>query len=146
MKLKCILCICDWFDPVVNRVVQFNKFVTIDANFGWIYNKFEHFILTTLAEQVSFIIYPRLRDPKITWLSAIKITPHSRIVIGEEPPLQWEACINEVNAHEQKIDDIFLIDPHNLEYEDLPDDTTDQVCEDEFDESDHCNDHDNSND
>ena len=32
LKLKCILFECDWFDPVVNRVVRFNKFGVVDVN------------------------------------------------------------------------------------------------------------------
>ena len=47
-----------------------------------------------------------------------------------------EEHINEVEEPEQQTDDIFLIDPHNREYEDLPDDTTDEAVEDEFNEND----------
>ena len=48
-----------------------------------------------------------------------------------------EEHINEVEEPEQKTDDILLIDPHNREYEDLPEDTTDEAVEDEFIENDY---------
>uniref|UniRef100_A0A0D3C384 DUF4216 domain-containing protein n=1 Tax=Brassica oleracea var. oleracea TaxID=109376 RepID=A0A0D3C384_BRAOL len=34
LKLKCILFKCEWFDPVVNRGVRFNKFGVVDVNGG----------------------------------------------------------------------------------------------------------------
>ncbi|KAL0887203.1 hypothetical protein Bca101_011186 [Brassica carinata] len=83
LKLKCVLFKCEWFDPVVNRGVRFNKFGVVDVNSGRRYNKFEPFILASQADQVSFLSYPR-----------------------------------------------------NHEYEDLTDDATDEVVEDEFNEND----------
>ena len=76
-----------------------------------------------------------MKDSGINWLVVIKVTPRGRIIAGEEPPLQ-EEHINEVQEPEQQIDDIFLIDPHNREYEDLPDDSTDEAVENEFNEND----------
>nr|XP_018453415.1 PREDICTED: uncharacterized protein LOC108824477 [Raphanus sativus] len=32
LKLKCVLFKCEWFDPVVNRGVRFNKFGVVDVN------------------------------------------------------------------------------------------------------------------
>ena len=46
-----------------------------------------------------------------------------------------EENINEVEEPEQQTDDILLIDRHNREYEDLPNDTTYEAVEDEFDEN-----------
>lgn len=61
--------------------------------------------------------------------------------------MQQEVCINEVELPEQQTDDIILIDPDNLEYEDFPNDMTDEVGEDDFYESDdQCGDNENSND
>ena len=134
LKLKCVLFKCEWFDPVVNRGVRFNKFGVVAVNGGRRYNKLP-FILASQADQVSFLPYPRMRDPGINWLAVIKFTPRGRIISGEEPPLQEEQ-INEVEEPEQEIDDILLIDPHNHEYEDLPDDATDEAVEDEFNEND----------
>ncbi|KAL0658732.1 hypothetical protein Bca4012_079317 [Brassica carinata] len=76
-----------------------------------------------------------MKDSRINWLIVNKVTPRGRIIAGEEPPLQEER-INEVEEPEQQIDDIRLIDLHNREYEDLPDDTTDKAVEDEFNEND----------
>ncbi|XP_056863719.1 uncharacterized protein LOC130510982 [Raphanus sativus] len=135
LKLKCVLFKCEWFDPVVNRGVRFNKFGVVDVNGGRRYNKFEPFILASQADQVSYLPYPRMRESGINWLSVIKVTPRGRIISGEEPPLQEEQ-INEVEEPEQQIDDILLIDPHNHEYEDLTDDGTDEAVEDEFNEND----------
>ncbi|XP_056856542.1 uncharacterized protein LOC130505955 [Raphanus sativus] len=135
LKLKCVIFKCDWFDPVVNRGVRFNKFGVVAINGGRRYNKFEPFILASQADQVSFLPYPRLRESGISWLAVIKVTPRGRIIGGEEPPLQ-EEHINEVEEPEQQMEDILLIDPHNHEYEDLPDDTTDGASGEEFNESD----------
>src|SRR5690606_21922259 len=120
-------------DSVVNRGVWLNKFGVVDVHYGRRYNKFEPFILASQAEQVSFISYPLLRNLGTTWLTAIKITPRGRIVASEEPPLQEEASITEVDVPEQQTDDILLIDPVNCQYEDLPDEMTDEAGEDEFD-------------
>ena len=50
----------------------------------------------------------------------------------KKTPLQEEQT-NKVKQPEQQADDmILLIDPHNREYEDLPDDTTDDTAEEEF--------------
>ncbi|KAL0650577.1 hypothetical protein Bca4012_093268 [Brassica carinata] len=149
LKIKCVLFKCEWFDPVVNRGIRYNKFGVVDVNFGRRYNKFESFILASQAEQVSFLPYPRLRTSGINWLAAIKITPRGRIVAGEEQPLQEEDAINEVEVPEQPTDEIFLIDPQNFQYEDIPEDATDEAREDEFERSDDddCNDSDeNEND
>ena len=118
------------------------KFGVVDVNSGRRYNKFEPFILASQAEQVSFLPYPRLRSSGINWLAAIRITPRGRIVYGEEPPLQEEDAITEVEVPDQQNDEILLIDPDNRQYEDLPEDATDEAHEDEFDRSDddHCND------
>ncbi|XP_056864031.1 uncharacterized protein LOC130511177 [Raphanus sativus] len=148
-RIKCVLFKCEWFDPVENRGVRFNKFGVVDIHSGRRYNKFEPFILASQAEQVSFLPYPRLRSSRINWLTAIKITPRGRIVAGEEPPLQEEDAINEVEVPDQQTDEILLVDPDNRQYEDLPEDVTDEAREDEFDRSDddHCSDVDeNSND
>ena len=147
LKLKCVLFKCEWFDPVENRGVRFNKFGVVDVNSGRRYNKFESFILASQAEQVSFLPYPRLRNSGINWLATIKITPRGRIVAGEEPPLQEEDAINEVEVPDQH--ENLLIDPNNHQYEDLPEDATDEAREDEFDcsDDDDCSDVDeNSND
>ena len=135
LRLKCVLFKCDWFDPVVKRGVRFNKFGIVDVNVGRSYNIFKPFILASQADQVSFIQYPRMKDSGINWLAVIKVTPRGRIIGGEEPPLQ-EEHINEVEEAEQQTDDILLIDSHNREYKDLPDDTTDEAVEDKFNEND----------
>ncbi|KAL0837449.1 hypothetical protein Bca101_089339 [Brassica carinata] len=109
----------------------------------------EHSILASQAEQVRFLPYPRLRSSGINWLATIKITPRGRIVAGEEPPLQEEDAINEVEVPDQQLDENLLIDPNNHQYEDLPEDATDEAREDEFDcsDDDDCSDVDeNSND
>ncbi|KAL0645683.1 hypothetical protein Bca4012_043974 [Brassica carinata] len=72
---------------------------------------------------------------EINWFAVIKVTPCGRIIGGEEQPLQ-EEHINKLEEPEQQADDILLIDPHNREYEDLPDDTTDEAVEDKFNEND----------
>lgn len=133
LKLKCVLFKCEWFDPVVNRGVRINKFGVVAVNAGRRYNKFEPFILASQADQVSFILYPRVRESGINWLAVIKVTPRGRIIGEEAPPLQ-EEHINEVDEPEQLTDDILLINPHNREYEDLPEDSTDEAEEDEFHE------------
>ena len=63
------------------------------------------------------------------------MTPRGRIIAGEEPPLQEENT-NEIEEPEAETDDILLIDPHNREYEDVPDHSTDDGVEDEFYEND----------
>ena len=76
-----------------------------------------------------------MKDSEINWWAVIKVTSRGRIISGEEPHLQ-EEHINEVEEPEQQIDDILLIDLHNREYEDLPDDTANKPVEDEFNEND----------
>ena len=62
LKLKCVLFKCDWFDPVINRGVRFNKFDVVDVNVGRRYNRFKPFILALQADQVSFIHTLRLKS------------------------------------------------------------------------------------
>lgn len=50
VKLKCVLFKCEWYDPVVNRGVHFNKFGVLDVNYGRRCNKFEHFILASQVD------------------------------------------------------------------------------------------------
>ena len=133
LKLICVLFKYDWFDPIINIGVWLKKFGVVDVNGGRKYNKFEFFILASQADQVSFFPYPRMRESEINWFVVIKVTPRGRIIGGEEQPLQ-EEHINKVEEPEQQTDDILLIDPHNREYEDLPDDTTNEAVEDEFNE------------
>ncbi|KAL0645130.1 hypothetical protein Bca4012_043421 [Brassica carinata] len=142
LKLKCVLFKCEWFDPVVNQGARVNKFGVVDVNYGRRYNKFEPFILDSQDLQVSFLPYPHLRSSGITWLAVINITPRGLIVAGEEPPLQEEGTINEVNVPDQQLNEILLINPENQQYEDLLEDVTDEAREDEFDGSDddHCTD------
>ena len=134
LKLECVIFKCDWFDPVVNRGVRFNKSGVVDVSGGRRYNKFERFILASQADQVGFLPYPQMRESRINWLAVIKVTPRGQIIGGEEQPLQ-EEHINEVQEPEQQTDNIILIDPHNREYEDHPDDTTEEAVEDEFNEN-----------
>ena len=56
--------------------------------------------------------------------------------------MQEEDTINEVDVHDQQLNEIFLIDPENQQYEYLSEDVTDEAREDEFDGSDddHCTD------
>lgn len=49
------------------------------------------------------------------------------------PPLQQDSCVDAVEAPGQQIDDILLIDLHNRENEDIPDDETDEGNEDDDD-------------
>ena len=63
--------------------------------------------------------------------------------------MQEEDAITEVEGPEQQTDEILLIDPENFQYEDIPEDATDEAREDEFERSDEdaCNDSDeNEND
>ena len=76
-----------------------------------------------------------MRESGINWFAVIKVTPRGQIIGGEEQPLQ-EEHINEVEEPEQQTDDILLINPHNREYEDLPDDTTNEAVENKFNEND----------
>ncbi|KAL0741906.1 hypothetical protein Bca4012_083419 [Brassica carinata] len=142
LKLKCVIFKCDWFDPVINRGVQLNKFGVVDVHSGRRYNKFERFILASQAEQVSFITYPRIRDSCITWWTAIKVTPRGQIIGGDAPPLQQDSCADAVEVSDQPTEDILLIDPQNRDYENLPDDEPDERNEDEFYEpgDEQCND------
>ena len=54
--------------------------------------------------------------------------------------MQEEDTINEVDVPDQQLNEILLIDPENQQYEDLPEDVTDEAHADEFDGSDddHC--------
>lgn len=106
--MKCILFKCEWFNLV--------KFRVVDVNLRRRYNKFESFILASQADQVSFISYPHIKDSRITWFSAIKITPRDRIICGDDL-FTTSICVNAVEVHEQQTDDILLIDLHNCEYE-----------------------------
>ena len=83
LNLKCVIFKCEWFDPVVNKGVQFNKFGVVDVNSGQRYNKFESFILVSQTYQVSFISYPQLKDCGINWLAVIKVISRRRIIGGE---------------------------------------------------------------
>ena len=46
--------------------------------------------------------------------------------------MQQYSCVDTVEVPDQPTDEILLIDPHNRGYEDLPDDETDEINEDEF--------------
>ena len=79
------------------------------------------------------------RQSRISWLTAIKVTPRGRVLTDEQPPLQ-EDTVNEVEVPEQATNDILLVDPYNQGYEELPDDATDEAHEDEFKENDEVDD------
>ena len=99
MKLKCVLFKCYWFDPTVNRGVRYSKFRIVDINATRRYNKFEPYILTSQADQVCFITYPRIRQSGISWLVTIKVILWGRVLTDEQSPLQ-ENAINEVEVPE----------------------------------------------
>lgn len=94
------------------------------------------------AEQVNLISYPRFKVSGKTWLVAIKVTHRRRIVVRKKSPLQEQACFTEFGVSEQQTDDILLIDPDTHQNENLPDDMTYEVGDDEFHASndDHCTD------
>ena len=139
VKMKCVLFKCDWFDPTINRGVRYNKFGVVDINAARRYNKFEPYILASQAEQVCFIPYPRIRQSGTSWLAAIKVTPRGRVIGDDQPPLQEEA-VNVVEVPEQPVDEILLVDPQNLIYEDPSEDIMDEGNEDEFQEDDDTSD------
>lgn len=62
VKRKCFFFKCDWFDPVVNMAVQYNKLGVLDINAARKYNKFEPLILTSQTEDVCFITSPRITE------------------------------------------------------------------------------------
>lgn len=65
----------------------------------------------------------------------LRITPRGRTIGEDEPPLQ-DMCVDPVEVPYQSTGDILLIDPQHRDYENLPNDETDERNEYEFYESD----------
>lgn len=80
----------------------------------------------------------KINESGISWLSAIKVTARERIIGGEKTPLQ-QGSLHEVEIHEKPTYESYLLN-QNREYEDLPNDMTDEGNEAEFEESDDLND------
>ena len=52
MNLRCIVFLCDWYDPYINRGVKVDKFGVISVNPRQRLLKYDSFILASQADQV----------------------------------------------------------------------------------------------
>ena len=60
INLKCILFLCDWYNPQSGIGVRHTKFGVTEVNSSKRLNKYDHFIFASQADQVCYICYPRI--------------------------------------------------------------------------------------
>lgn len=65
INLKCILFLCDWYNPQLGSGVRHTKFGVIEVNSSKRLNKYDPFILASQADQVCYIRYPHIKQKKI---------------------------------------------------------------------------------
>ncbi|XP_020865758.1 uncharacterized protein LOC110224226 [Arabidopsis lyrata subsp. lyrata] len=91
--LRVVLFRCNWYDSTMGKGIRRNKSGIIDVNCASQYGKYDPFILSSQADQVCFVSYPRLSKKKGDWYAAIRIPPRGKIISSEEEdlsPLQYE--------------------------------------------------------
>lgn len=120
---------------IIGQGVSLNKFRAVDVNKSQQYCKFEPFFFASEAEQVRFILFPRLCKTKISLLLVVKIIPMEHIVGVDDLPMQQDFC-RDMSSPNKILYDILLIDQQNRQLEDVCDDNEEDRVADEFDESD----------
>ncbi|XP_019087779.1 PREDICTED: uncharacterized protein LOC104721965 isoform X2 [Camelina sativa] len=89
INLKCIIFMCDWYDPSIGRGVRFDKFGVTAVRTSRRLDKYDPFFLTSQGEQVCYIPYPHINKKKDLWIIVTQISPRGRVhSVIENGPLQ----------------------------------------------------------
>lgn len=89
--LKTMVFRCVWFDPVIGRGMRRHSSGIVDVCPRRSYEKYDPFIRSDQADQVCFILYPRIRQSGEEWWASTKVIPRGVIYNSDqvvEPALQ----------------------------------------------------------
>ncbi|XP_019085777.1 PREDICTED: uncharacterized protein LOC109130114 [Camelina sativa] len=64
VDLKVVVFKCDWYDSTIGKGIRKNKSGIIDINAKRHYQKYDPFVLASQADQVCYVPYPRMTQPK----------------------------------------------------------------------------------
>ncbi|KAL1223514.1 hypothetical protein V5N11_035991 [Cardamine amara subsp. amara] len=78
-NLKCVMFICEWYDPTYGQGMKVTKFGVTHINSSRRLGKYDPFILASQADQVCYLPYPRVVNINNPWISVTQINPRSRI-------------------------------------------------------------------
>lgn len=129
--LKITLFRCDWFDTMRGSRTRMRKPGVIEVFASGRYDQYDPFILTTQADQVCFLRYPRVTLEEDEWLVVVKVTPRG---IVDESSKQQDAVQEEENEYPSQVRVInvnSLVIPGG-QVEDIPD-NAEVNAEDEYD-------------
>lgn len=164
VNLKITLFKCEWYDPTIGKGTRMSMNGIVDVLASGKYNKYEPFILgkfayiiiyelriqykifiiliffflhnaASQADQVCYIPYPYIKQPKKLWLNVLKVNPRANIYgnyKSKEPTLLQQETDDDamVTTIEEIVVD-HLADKRNL-FEEIDFDAGDAEVEDEF--------------
>lgn len=85
VDLKVVVFKCDWYDSTIGKGIRINKSGFIDINAKGRYEKYDPFVLVSQADQVCYVPYPRMTQPKKDqhWEAAIMIPPRGKVLVNQ---------------------------------------------------------------
>ncbi|CAA7027376.1 unnamed protein product [Microthlaspi erraticum] len=83
--LKLVVFKCDWYDSTIGRGVRINKSGIIDINEKWRYGKYDPFVFASQADQVCYVPYPRMTQPRKDqhWTACIRIPSRGKVLVHQ---------------------------------------------------------------
>ncbi|KAG7531488.1 hypothetical protein ISN44_Un30g000040 [Arabidopsis suecica] len=127
VDLKVVVFKCDWYDSKVGRGIRRNKSGIIDINAKRHYEEYDPFVLASQADQVCYVPYPRMTQPRKDqqWEAAIMIQPRGKVLINKN--LDFTAMQHDNDDSIVEVDSLQI---ETLSYLDAqPEDLDDPVVE-----------------
>ncbi|CAN6817230.1 unnamed protein product [Brassica oleracea] len=89
-RLHCTVFYCDWYDNTRDRGVRTDAFGVTSVHSRRKLQYYDPFILTSQADQVCYIKYPRVRNRDDPWVTVTSLNPRDRVQGSSEleDPLQ----------------------------------------------------------
>ncbi|XP_019096757.1 PREDICTED: uncharacterized protein LOC104767767 [Camelina sativa] len=105
INLKCIVFICDWYDPCNGRGVRVDKFGVTAVRTSRVLDRYDPFILASQGDQVCYIPYPRITKKQDSWVTVTQISPRGRVHgVIENGPMQ-QTYVGSISSDELNHDD-----------------------------------------
>lgn len=129
LNLKCIVLMCDWYDPRIGRGVRQDKFGVTEVKTSRNLDKYDPFILASQADQVCYISYPRVTPTEDTWVTVTQINPRGR-VRGEieNGPLQ-QTYVGDIGSVELSHEETSRVQLREETFDDILDVSEEEVGE-----------------
>lgn len=120
-ELKLVVFKCDWYDSTIGRGTRINKSGIIDINDKGSYGKYDPFVLASQVDQVCYVPYPRMTQPKKDqhWKACIMIPPRGKVLVHQN--LDFSAMQHENDVSIVQADAVYVETLTHGQAEDLDD-------------------------